>query len=84
MTLPDNTVPVTSTKQLIPDGLAGYAKAIVAFVVSLLGALLVVLPADGDLSDLTLTQWFGVAITVLGTTGGVYGIPNAARGTKRA
>ena len=70
-------LPITSTDQLVPaPGLAGYAKAVVAFVVSLLASLRVVLPADGGLGDVTLAQWIGVAIAVLGTPAGVYAVPN--------
>lgn len=78
------TEQIVSTKQLIPDGILGYAKAVVAFLVSLGGALLTVLPADGTLDQLSTAQWIGIAVTVLGTTGAVFGVPNAVKPTPPA
>lgn len=74
---------IRSTKQLIPDGLAGYGKAIVAFVYSVVAALLLVLPTDGGFGDLTTAQWLGVAALVLGP-GGVLGVANKVKPTPPA
>ncbi len=74
---------IVSTKQLIPDGLAGYAKTIVAFVYSVIAAVLLVIPTDGGFGDLTTVQWLGVAALVLGPAG-VLGVANKVKPTPPA
>lgn len=73
--------PITSTKQLIPDGIAGYRKAISA-VVGLLGTVLVAvqpsLPAGSDWA-----RWVGIGIAVCGAVG-VYLAANAVKATPPA
>lgn len=75
------TPQITSTAQLIPDGLKGYSKAVAAFV-SLLGTVLATiepsLPAGSQWA-----RWVGLAVAICGAVG-VYLVPNAVKPTPPA
>lgn len=71
-------LPITSTKQLIPDGVAGYAKFVVSAISTVLVAVLPFLPIDGD-----VTRWVTIAIAILGSLG-VLLFPNAVQPTPPA
>lgn len=79
MTQPD--VQITSTAQLLPDGLAGYRKAVIA-VVGLLGTVLAVLeptlPAGSQWA-----RWVGLGVAICSAVG-VYLAPNAVKPTPPA
>lgn len=75
--------PIVSTAQLKADGILGYAKTIVAVVYSIVAAVLLVLPQAGGFSDLTTTQWLGIAALVLGP-GGVLATANKVKPTPPA
>lgn len=71
------------------SGVAGYAKAWAGAAVGLAGsvisALLMVIPQDGDFGDLTVPQWLGVALAVLTgpAVGGIVGaVANGLKPTK--
>ena len=58
-------------------GIAGYAKAVVAFLLAGLGSLYVALAAtSGGGEQVTQAEWVGVLIAALGTTAGVFAVPN--------
>lgn len=81
MTTPGPTPynPITSTKQLIPDGIAGYAKAVAAFVGFVIATVLQNIP---DL-DADLKKWLTLA-SVLVSGIAVWGLPNAVKPTPPA
>lgn len=54
-----------------------YAKAIVAFVTTLLGQLAVVITDAEGFGDVTVNEWLVIAAAVVVTTAAVWGIPNA-------
>lgn len=72
------TTPIVSTKQLIPDGVAGYAKAIAAFVTMLVEAITPFIELDVDTARIV-----HIVVAVLGVLA-VYGIPNAVKPTPPA
>ena len=67
------TTTVTSTSDLTPSGVAGYAKVIAAFVAGLLTVLVPFLP-----SDPTWDHWIQGAIAALGFIA-VYALPNQVK-----
>jgi hypothetical protein len=70
------TTPIVSTSQLIPDGVAGYAKSIAALVAAVLVAVAEFLPDD----------WQKIVQAVIAVCGvvAVWGVPNAVRPTPPA
>jgi hypothetical protein len=72
------TTPIVSTKQLIPAGLAGYAKAIAAFVSALLAAITPLAQFDDDVQRI-----IQITLAVLGVIA-VYAVPNAVEPTPPA
>lgn len=73
------TTPIVSTKQLIPDGLAGYAKTWVAFLGSAIQAVLPFVPT----THVNAIHYLQIAAALL-TVAGVYLIPNAVKPTPPA
>lgn len=61
---------ITSTSDLTPAGVAGYAKAIAAFLAGLLTVLVPFLPVDSDVA-----RYVQIAVAVCGFVA-VYAIPN--------
>lgn len=59
--------------------LATIAKALAGAVVAGAGYLMGVLPEQATLADVTTVQWLGLMVSVLGTFGIVYAIPNRSR-----
>ena len=57
-------------------------KAILAFVLSFLGALLAQLSDYTEFGDLTPLQWLIALVTAIVVAGGVYAVPNPAKGTR--
>lgn len=57
-----------------------YAKAIVAFLTTLLGQLALVLSAGEGFTDVTTAEWITIASAVVVATAAVWGIPNADAG----
>lgn len=72
----EHSVVVTSTSDLTPDGLLGYAKFLSAGAQFLGGLLAVILPLLVPGS--TWAIWVGGAIAVLGFIG-TYSFPNAVK-----
>lgn len=54
-----------------------YAKAIAAFVMSVLGGLAIVITGNEGFGDVTLNEWLVLAADVVATTAAVYGFRNA-------
>lgn len=71
------TVPNTLVNQI-----KHYAKALAAAVIAGLTYFLTVLSPSATAGDITLLQWFGFTIAVLGSFIGVAAIPNGAKPTK--
>ncbi len=53
-----------------------YLKAIVGAAVAAVTALLLVIQGAESFSDVTVAEWLTVALSVLGTAGAVYVVPN--------
>ena len=51
-------------------------KAIYAGAASLIASLILVTVDGGGFSDITTNQWLVIALAVLGSAGGVYGLKN--------
>lgn len=60
--------------------MAAYRKAVVAFVLALLGALAYVITGHETLADVTTAEWIGVGIAVFGSPALVYATPNTPKG----
>lgn len=75
MTQPGSVV-ITSTKDLTPDGILGYAKGLSGFATFLGGALAVILPLINPNSKWAI--YVGGAIALLGFIG-TYKFPNAVK-----
>ena len=58
-------------------------KAILAFVLSFLGSLLVQLSDYTEFGDLTPLQWLIALVTAVVIAGGVYAVPNPANNSRR-
>jgi hypothetical protein len=56
--------------------LSGSQKAVVAFVLAFLTALLAQVADKTDFGDLTILQWLIAVTSAIVTAGGVYLIPN--------
>jgi integral membrane sensor domain MASE1 len=57
-------------------------KAIIGFIITFVGALLVEVqgtPGGDDLSNITATEWVVAVIAALAVAGGVYVTPNPAK-----
>ena len=74
-------IPNVSTKQLIPDGIAKYRKAISAFV-GLLGTVLVAVQPSLPVGS-EWARWVGIGVAVCGAVG-VYLAANAVKPTPPA
>lgn len=57
-------------------------KAVVAWVLSFLGALLMLVQDKTEFNDLTALQWLIALITSAVVAGGVWTIPNPAKGVR--
>ena len=51
-------------------------KAIVAFLITLLGTLWAALEGRDTLSNMTLMEWLSIVVPVILATAGVYGVQN--------
>lgn len=71
------TVPSTALNQL-----KHYAKSLTAGIISGLTYFLSVLTPAATLGDITLVQWIGFIVSVLGPTIGVAAVPNGAKPSK--
>ncbi len=58
--------------------LSGSQKAVVAFVLAFLTALLAQVADKTEFGDLTILQWLIAVISALTTAGAVYVVPNRA------
>ena len=53
-----------------------YAKAIVAFVTSLLGGLAIIITGPEGFADVLVAEWIALASSVVATTAAVFAVPN--------
>jgi hypothetical protein len=58
---------------------SGTQKAVAAFVLSFLAALLAQVADKTEFTDLTVLQWVIAVVSAVVTAGGVYAIPNQER-----
>lgn len=56
------------------------AKALAAFILTFIGALLAQISDKTEFSDLTPLQWIIAVLTAVVVAGGVYVVPNRPRG----
>lgn len=73
-------LPITSTKQLIPDGVWGYRKAIGAFVTAMI-VLVADAWADGSI---TPAEWKTIALGAVPAAIAAWGLANAIKPTPPA
>ena len=57
-----------------------YAKAIVAFVTSLLGGMAIIITGPEGFSDVLVSEWIALASSVAVTTTAVFAVPNGEVG----